>query len=779
MLQALALRDRSRLTIVIGHIERVKSILAEVLGSAARRKDMVADGTSAGVEMCWSDNALEMRVDVDKEGVARLSHLAPRSDGKAHAAQGQEVCESGELRRAGLPLLDVVVAGSGRSWSGRRYSESVVGHRMRYVGHSEHEEARWQELAVDLEDPGTGLVATVLYRILRDGGVLRSWARLTNRGEVALTLESVTSFLGGGLAGPGGALEDVDLLWGENDWLAESRWHARSLRDALPDVNRTVHEDRSRGRFALTSEGSWSSGTYLPMGALANRRSGHTLLWQIEHSGGWHWQVGEHRGAGVGSSYLALLGPTDAEHHWRLTLQPGERFETVPVALALSYEGFEGAVARMTRYRRALRRPHQDHRELPVIFNDYMNTLMGDPTTERLAPLITAAARAGAEYFCIDAGWYAEIGEGWWDTVGSWAPSTSRFPNGITEVLDRIRAEGMVPGLWLEPEVVGVRSPVAEQLPPEAFFVRQGKRVVEHDRYHLDLSHPAAVKHLDQVVDSLVGDLGVGYLKLDYNINVGPGTEPGDVSAGVGLLAHNRAFLDWVDGALDRHHGLTIENCASGGMRSDYALLSRLQLQSTSDQQDYLRYPSIAAAAPVAIAPEQAAVWAYPQPAWSDDEIVFTLCSALLGRVHLSGHIDRMTREQQQLVADAVMVYKRIRADLAGAVPFWPLGLPGWTDSWVALGMRVPSASRAYVVVWHRGRVGDVGGTPEPVGSSEIVLPVAHWRDRQAVPKVLYPVLGAAGVEWSAASGQLTATLPHTPSACLIQLGLTPGTGLA
>ena len=59
---------------------------------------------------------------------------------------------------------------------------------------------------------------------------------------------------------------------------------------------------------------------------------------------------------------------------------------------------------------------------------------------------------------------------------------------------------------------------------------------------------------------------------------------------------------------------------------------TRCQLQSTSDQQDFLRYPAIAAAAPAAMAPEQAAVWAYPQPAWSDDEIAFTLCSALLGR---------------------------------------------------------------------------------------------------------------------------------------------------
>src|SRR5581483_9649533 len=168
----------------------------------------------------------------------------------------------------------------------------------------------------------------------------------------------------------------------------------------------------------------------------------------------------------------------------------------------------------------------------------------------------------------------------------------------------------------------------------------------------------AAVKHLDEVVDFLAGDLGVGYLKLDYNILVGPGPDTnggsgGPVSPGAGLLAANRAHLDWLDAALDRHPGLVIENCASGAMRADYALLARLQLQSTSDQEDYLRCPPIAAAAPASIAPEQAAVWAYPQPDFTDDEIAFAMASAMLGRIHLSGYLNRMNPRQRALVADA------------------------------------------------------------------------------------------------------------------------------
>jgi alpha-galactosidase len=594
-------------------------------------------------------------------------------------------------------------------------------------------------------------------------GTVRSWVRLVNAGPAPLTVTSVTSFLCGAAGDPAG----LDVWWAGNDWLAEGRWAARALRDLLPDLGPALGTAQPRGCFGRTSVGTWSSGRYLPMGALTerspSRATGRTWLWQVENQGGWHWQVGERDG----TTYLAVLGPTDTEHQWRVTLTPDQAFTTVAAAVAVSDAGFDGALAALTSGRRAARRPHPDHQRLPVIFNDYMNTLMGDPSTGRLRPLIRAAGAVGAEYFCIDAGWYAEAGQPWWDTVGEWQPATSRFPGGLSEVLDDIRGHGMVPGLWLEPEVVGVRSPVADRLPPEAFFARDGQRLAEHGRYHLDLRHPAAIQHLDRVVDRLVGDLGVGYLKLDYNINPGPGTDvggvsPGTVSPGAGLLGHNRAHLAWLDAVLDRHPGLVLENCASGGMRSDHALLARLQLQSTSDQRDLLRYAAIAAAAPAAVPPEQGAVWAYPQPEFSDAEIAFTLCNALLGRIHLSGHLDRMSPPQQQLVAAAIAVYREIRADLAQAVPLWPLGAPGWDDPWLALAVRAAAAT--YLVTWRR----------PPGGTGQIEVPLPHLRGQPSSAEVLYPAEGqhlpSGEVSWEPATATVTVALPETPAACLIRL---------
>lgn len=736
--------------------------MPEAAVTPAQSPDLEAPAEISGAgAFRWGRPGLELGFEVGADGVVRMTRLGPAASG----AQPGGSDGGGPDRAAALPIVEVQVTGAGRQWSGERSVQTVAGGRLVYQGHEEKCAGGWLELRIDLADPVGGLAVEAHFRSPEGVAAVQSWVRVANGGAQRLVLESVTSFVSAGFVGAlidGGELGDgadalaqLDLLWADNEWLGEGRWRRRPVRDLLADL----HHPDPRGCFFRTSQGTWSTARYLPMGGVTARGSGRTLLWQVENPGGWRWEFGTRADA----AYLALLGPTDRDHQWRQALEPGDAFTTVPAAVALGAtpggDGFAQAFAAMTDYRRALRRPHRDHAELPVIFNDYMNALSGDPTTERLLPLVEAAAQAGAEYFVIDAGWYDDDAAGWWDSVGAWEESASRFPGGLAEVTDRIRALGMTPGLWLEPEVVGLRSPLAARLPDEAFFRRDGVRVVEHGRYHLDLRHPAAAGHLDRVVDRLVADYGVGYLKLDYNINPGPGTDTGG-GAGAGLLGHERAYLRWLDAVLDRHPGLTLENCGSGGMRTDYALLARMQLQSTSDQEDFKSYPPIAAAAPAAMTPEQAAVWAYPQADFSDDEIAFTMCSALLGRVHLSGHLNRMDARQLALVARAVAVYKEIRADLPRAVPFWPLGLPGWTDPWIAVGERAPGTT--YLAVWRRDGSAD-GDTVRSLG-------VAHLRGRDVAVRVLYPGDSTSGTHWNPDTGELTVELPRLRAACVIAL---------
>lgn len=606
-------------------------------------------------------------------------------------------------------LIEIFTASEQRARTSQAYVRSAVGARLRLEKADAEQSPDADTLTLVQRDPLTGLEVTSTLAL--SGTAVRVQHTLRGTAAEPVIVTAVSSATVGVGAGPH-AGEEYDLLTARSEWLAENRWHRRALADELPPLSLPIHAQDGRGHATLTSHGAWSTGEHLPVAALVHR-DGSTLAWQIESGAGWHVDLSQ----GLEGLTLSLLGPTDLEHQFAHALGQGDEFVTVPVALAAStqgLDGFERAIAALTSHRRAIRRV--DGADLPIVYNDFMNTLMGQPSSEALRPLISAAAEAGAEVFCIDAGWFADpaIGD-WWDTVGEWQEATSRFDeHGLRGIIEQIHAAGMRSGLWLEPEVVGVSSPVAQTLPDEAFFHRFGVRVREHDRYHLDFRHPAARAHLDETVDRIVRDYGVSFLKLDYNINPGAGTEWQATAAGDGLLGHIRAVGDWLDEVQQRHPELLIENCSSGAMRADYALLSRTHLQSTTDQQDFRLYPPIAASAPASILPEQAGNWAYPAIGMTDAETAFTLVTGLSGRLYLSGFLGELRSSQRALVAEAVDLHKALRGGLSTSEPFWPLGLPAWDDDVVCLGLR--DREQTLLFVWDRSEEPNTVTIPGPAG---------------------------------------------------------------
>ncbi|MDN3241561.1 glycoside hydrolase family 36 protein [Glycomyces tritici] len=651
----------------------------------------------------WAAPGLHLGFDHADDRPVRLVRLATGPDAPSAAAP--------------WAIVDVYTPGEHRARNNQTLLHSGAGQRLRYAGR----ESLDGELRITQHDHETGLEVTSVFRAAGPGLQIRHTVR--NGSERELVLLSVSSAV---VAVPdtGGQ----ELLWGESEWLAEGRWHQRPLHDLLPDTHPELHGGQySRGLFSLTSHGSWSSGTFLPTGVLANA-DGPSLAWQVETSAGWHWETA----LTGGTVTVGVHGATDMHHQFAARLAPGEAFTSVPAGVCIADGGRDAAFAALTGYRRAIREVRPVDARLPVVYNDFMNTLMGWPTTERLLPLIESAGEAGAEYFCIDAGWFAALEGNWWTNAGEWLEAPERFTGGLLSVIDAIRANGMRPGLWLEPEAVGVESPMAKRLPDEAFFQRFGERVSEAGHFQLDLRHPAARAHLDETVDRLVDEFGIGFFKLDYNTNTGLGTDVDAAGPGAGLLGHTLAYTDWLRDAQERHPGLLFENCGSGAMRMDYNLLSVVHLQSTSDQQEFRSYAPIAAAAPASVLPEQAGNWAYPAASMSLEETAFAMTAGVVGRIYLSGFLNELSAEQSALVREAVMLHKDWRHRIAEAVPTWPLGLPRWEDEVVAL--QLDAGPQSLLAVWSRG------------GAAEIALPELEGRTVAQV----YP---AALPQWTIRTG--------------------------
>ncbi len=593
-----------------------------------------------------------------------------------------------------------------------------------------------------------GLEATQHWQFYDGIPVVRSWVELQNKGPHPVGLEQVASFF---LWGLDGGREDwyhgCDLHVCHGGWFSELRWSQRRMSSYGLDRPRTQNTYRVR----IANTGNWSCKEYHPMGVLEDRVRGCATVWQIENNGSWSYELGD-----VNKHlYLLAQGPDEQSSHWYKELQPGETFSSAPVAIGFLAGAFEQAMQALTCYRRAMRRPHPDYARLPIIFNDYMNCLFADPSTAKERPLIETARACGAEYFVIDAGWYSPPGQGWWSTIGEWRPAEERFDGGIRGILDEIRRAGMVPGLWLELESMGVDCPLTREWPDECFFCRHGRRVISKGRLQLDFRNARVLSHADEVVDRLVDDYGVGYIKMDYNIDMGSGTDANACSSGDGLQEHARAYLDWVEGVYERYPHLVIENCSSGGMRMDYAMLRLHTIQSSSDQEDYRLIARIAAASATGATPEQQAVWACPKEGSSDEEVVMNMVNAMLSRIHLAGRIDTLTDSQRGLITDALRVYGEMRQHLSRAVPFWPLGVVGPDDTVFAAGLG--TKERAYLACWN---VGDE--------ATEIAIPLPGFPG-ECSTRMLYPE-GRGSSVWDAASSRLIVGFDTACCARLVEL---------
>jgi alpha-galactosidase len=698
--------------------------------------------TSISIE----ENKLYLVFEVMDSGKIQLLHFssAPYEDETLNDQQKKE-----------FDLVGLNVTGAGRDeHHGGKYTWTMPGMNLKYLAHRDTRNERGRKIEVVMYDKETALEVTSHYQFFDGVSVIRCWTEVVNKGGEAQGLEYVTSFALFGLSKEG--LLDRDdkmrLHIAHSGWTSELQWREYSL----PELGLAHINNRGAKRIAFSTTGSWSSTEYMPVALLENQETGTNLFWQIEHNGSWYWEISDL----VDQLYLHISGPTENEHHWWKNLKPKESFTTVPVAVGAASTGFDGAMGELTKYRRKIRRPNKDNELLGIIFNDYMNCLWGDPTTEKLLPLIDAAAGAGCEYFCIDAGWYSA--GPWWDGVGQWLPSEERFPGGIKPVIDYIRSKGMIPGLWLEIEVMGVKSPKLSETNDSWFFQRHGKKIIDRFRYQLDFRTPEVVKHADGVIDRLVQEYGVGYIKMDYNINAGIGTEVDADSFGDGLLQHNRAYLAWLDKTFAKYPDLIIENCSSGGMRMDYAMLSRHSIQSTSDQEDYRHYAVIAANSPTCVTPEQSAIWSYPLREGDNEEVVFNMVNAMLLRIHQSGHLAQISPERKALVKEALDYYKSIRKSINAGLPIWPLGTAKFKDPWVSLGMM--HEDRTYLAVWRLEGSGDT-----------CTLPLTHLKGKAVEVECGYPAKTEGSWQWNSESGLLTVRHPVPISARLYCLKIKHG----
>jgi len=361
---------------------------------------------------------------------------------------------------------------------------------------------------------------------------------------------------------------------------------------------------------------------------------------------------------------------------------------------------FESAVAETTKYKRAV----APGKPYLAVFNDYMNCLWGQPNLEKELPLINAASKAGAEVFCIDAGWYSPGDTGWGSGLGEWNDSKTLFgEKGLKGLIEYINSKGMLAGIWFELEVCNEYAAVAQN--DDAWFIcRNGKRVGGGDRQFVNFENAEVRAYLFSKLKYYYG-MGVRYIKNDYNDCTGNG--------GMQNIRHSRALMEFYRDVRKALPDLYMENCGSGAMRCDYTMQKVFDIQSTSDQEFYQNYPSIILGALANMPTEKAGIWAYPYPHLFDnshrpdyltgeEQTIFNMVNGAAGVMYLSGMIDRADAGGFELVREGAEFYKSVREYTAGAFPKYPTGFTRlWEqEKFVTLLLEKPGEAYALLYVW-------------------------------------------------------------------------------
>lgn len=450
-----------------------------------------------------------------------------------------------------------------------------------------------------------------------------------------------------------------------NVWQGEGQWRASTLSEL--GMYASNGHMWAKNSFSISSRSSWSCAEYYPLLVIENRKSKKCWFFEIESGGDWKIECSAYGGTGS-EGFNVTMTAADEALGWNYVLQPGEKYESVPAFYGVVNGGFSEAVNEMLKYKRraALRK-----NTLPLVFNDYMNCLWGKPSDEELIPLIDKASEIGCECFCIDDGWHIELGD--------WMYDDKKFGQcGFKGIIEYIKSKGMRAGVWFEFESCSKKFAAQKGL---SILLRNGVPV-SGERPLLDKSDKKVREYLKECV-ACVYAAGVRYIKNDYNNCTGVGTDMYGTSPSEGTRRNHAAFIDFIESLYKDFPDLIIENCASGAMRFDFATLKHFDLQSTSDQEDYLLNPSIAVGMSALIPSERAGVWVYPYPAlfgkeapemgsaeFSDGEqTVFNIVNGFAGNMYVSGRIERCDEKNLSLLKNGIAVYKRYREFIYSAFP--------------------------------------------------------------------------------------------------------------
>ncbi len=327
------------------------------------------------------------------------------------------------------------------------------------------------------------------------------------------------------------------------------------------------------GRLSLGSQGGRTTQGASPYLFTTAESTGRSLAFHLIPCGDWVMHIDQTRSAGNERDTFSGVEMGLDDFFLRLRLEPGAGLD-LPEILIQAVAGSDpkdGAGALQTyalgKFFGSQRQPPVK-KSLPVVYNTWFDAFecLDVP---RLRRQLAAAAAAGCEIFCVDAGWFGAGQGSWHQQVGDWREKPDgAFYGGMNAFAAEVRAAGLGFGLWVEPERYA-RSAPAVRDHPEWFLAGDG------GFFSPDLSRVDAYAYVFAELERLIETYQLAWMKVDFNFELGLSPD-----------AHNRYYARWyalLDELRLAHPAVIFEGCASGGMRADLNSLAHFDAHFLSD----------------------------------------------------------------------------------------------------------------------------------------------------------------------------------------------------
>ena len=248
------------------------------------------------------------------------------------------------------------------------------------------------------------------------------------------------------------------------------------------------------------------------------------------------------------------------------SLASGEELIVPEAVLSYSAAGLSGL---SRQYQSCIRdhvcRGKNVHTSRPVLINSWEANHF-DFNGDTIVDLAKEAAALGIDMVVMDDGWFGRRNDDN-SSLGDWKVNEEKLGGTLKQLIDRVHAEGVKFGIWLEPEMVNEDSDLYRAHPDWAIQIPGRKPVRMRNQLVLDFSRKEVRDAIYDQVCTILDRCEIDYVKWDMNRSLS------DVYAGNVTYDYVLGIYEILEKIVIRYPNLLIEGCSGGGGRFDAGMM--------------------------------------------------------------------------------------------------------------------------------------------------------------------------------------------------------------